>query len=93
MSDSFSRITTYLSADASPHIQGLSRSERTGLTESLERLFSDLVDVVRPSVFVEVGAHEASFSREMAERYPSAKIIALEANPVVFEYYSFKLSR
>ncbi len=92
MSDSFSQITTYLSADASPHIQGLSRSERTGLTESLERLFSDLVDVVRPSVFVEVGAHEASFSREMSERYPSAKIIALEANPVVFEYYSVKLS-
>lgn len=43
------------------------------------------------SCFVEIGAHEAGFSRNVCNKYPQAHIYAFEANPYVFQKYEAEL--
>ena len=68
-------------------------TQRATITRLLEELFDNLIDGLRPSVIVEVGAFEANFSRRMRLRYPDAVIHAFEANPRVFEKFSEEVSR
>jgi FkbM family methyltransferase len=42
---------------------------------------------VQPELCLEVGARQATFSRRCVRDYPDARVIALEANPYVFEHF------
>ncbi|MGD9685932.1 MAG: FkbM family methyltransferase [Desulfobacter sp.] len=56
-----------------------------------ERMFHDLVcRIIRPSHFLEIGAHEADVSQFVASRLPGAKCLAFEADPDVFGFFSEK---
>jgi len=65
----------------------LTRHERAEVTGLLEKTLYDIVGIVEPGMFVEVGAFDASFSCRMKARYPDARCLALEANPRVFERF------
>jgi FkbM family methyltransferase len=65
----------------------LTRDQRAGVTSLLEAALDDVIDIVAPGMFLEVGAFDAAFSRRMKARYPDATCIALEANPRVFERF------
>lgn len=60
--------------------------------ERLERAligyFRRLVKRLRPAVVLEIGAHEASFSRWAADALPEARVMAFEANPHVHARYA-----
>ncbi|WP_183096148.1 FkbM family methyltransferase [Nocardioides stalactiti] len=49
------------------------------------------IDVV-PALALEVGAHEAGFSRWVRSALPGAHSVAFEANPYVFERYAAEVS-
>ena len=66
----------------------LAVSERTPITTLLESLLDDLIDEVKPDLFLEIGAHEASFSLKMKQRFNDVPVIAIEANPRVVEQYA-----
>lgn len=50
----------------------------------LRRLFIEVVALLRPRVVLELGAAEASFSREVRPKVPKASVHAFEANPYVY---------
>lgn len=52
------------------------------------RCFRTLTQRIDPAVTLEIGAHEASFSRWASEALPSARVLAFEANPHVHEKYA-----
>ena len=62
--------------------------ERRRSVHALNTLFLDLQDFIRPKTFVEIGAFDAAFSRQIRERHPTADIIAFEANPHNHQYWS-----
>lgn len=62
-------------------------SVRTPVTAALERLLYRVIEEARPDAFVEIGAYEAAFSRDMKTAYPDAEVLAVEANPRVFELF------
>ena len=45
-----------------------------------------------PAVVLEIGAHEARFSRWAAEKLPAARVLAFEANPHVHARFADKLA-
>lgn len=47
---------------------------------------------LEPTVVLEIGAHEASFSRWAAEELPDARVSAFEANPHVHRKYAAELA-
>jgi FkbM family methyltransferase len=51
-------------------------------------LYFDLLMEIRPSVTVEIGAFDASFSLEMKRRLPEVHAVAFEANPYNFQVCS-----
>lgn len=55
--------------------------------------FQALCRLIEPTVVLEIGAHEATFSRWAAESLPDARVMAFEANPYVYELYSAELAR
>lgn len=61
--------------------------ERLKVTNLLENLLEEIVREAKPDLFLEVGAFEAQFSRRMKSKYRSATVIALEANPRVYEKF------
>jgi FkbM family methyltransferase len=61
--------------------------ERAQITASLENYLEIVIDMLMPTFFLEVGAHEASFSRKMKSRYPDALVYAIEANPRVHQHF------
>jgi FkbM family methyltransferase len=61
-----------------------SEVQRANITRSLERVLISLLPLISPTVVVEIGAHEASFSKLAKQALPLARIIAMEANPAVF---------
>lgn len=63
-----------------------------GTEAFLEEAFVDLACVLPIRSAVEVGAHEATFSRRVAARRPDIEVTALEANPVVYQQYTGQLS-
>lgn len=58
----------------------------------LVEFFHTLCLGLEPSVVLEIGAHEASFSRWAAESLPAARVMAFEANPHVHEKYAAELA-
>lgn len=63
-------------------------SQRKPITDLLDVLLEEIIEDIRPDLVLEVGAFEAAFSQKMKRKYPDVPVIALEANPRVFEYYS-----
>lgn len=64
-------------------------SERLVITNRLEDELDEIIDLVRPDLFLEVGAFDARFSRKMKRKFPNVPAIALEANPRVYNnFYS-----
>jgi FkbM family methyltransferase len=51
---------------------------------ALRRLFFDLQRIIKPQLFIEAGAHKADVSLEMRQCLPTARIVAFEANPNVY---------
>jgi FkbM family methyltransferase len=66
-------------------------AEREPITKLLDQLLEDIIAHLRPDLLLEVGAFEASFSKKMKKAYPEAEVIALEANPRVFDHFSTNL--
>lgn len=66
-------------------------SEREPITHLLDELLEEIIEKLRPDLLLEVGAFEATFSKKMKEKYPEVSVIALEANPRVFEHFSKRL--
>ncbi|MGC1301973.1 MAG: FkbM family methyltransferase [Caulobacteraceae bacterium] len=62
--------------------------ERKRSTRELIQLFYDIQAVVTPTCFVEIGAHEARFSVDMAALHPGAKVVAFEGNPYNHAYFA-----
>jgi FkbM family methyltransferase len=56
--------------------------------QRMVRFFHELCQRIAPDVVVEIGAHEAGFSRWAAEAIPDARVTAYEANPHVHEKYA-----
>lgn len=54
----------------------------------LATLFRRLCRRIDPTVVVEIGAHQAGFSRWAAEEFPRARVTAYEANPYVYEKFA-----
>jgi FkbM family methyltransferase len=59
----------------------------------VERFFRDLCRQVRPTVVLELGAHEAEFSSWAKRQFPEAQCLALEANPYVHAEHREALAR
>lgn len=49
--------------------------------------YFELQKILKPDVFLEVGAFEASFSRTMKKMFPNSKVWAFEANPFNYDHY------
>ena len=58
----------------------------------LEEAFVSLVTAVSPDLSVEIGAHEASFSKQVSACVPGAYAMAFEANPHVFRAFRQELT-
>ena len=54
----------------------------------VQQTFRDLCIELGPTVSLEVGAHEAEFSRWLKSEVPTAHCVAFEANPFVHEKYA-----
>lgn len=67
--------------------------QRTPITERLEKMLLELIVRINPDGFIEVGAYEAAFSLEMKKKFPRASIVAVEANPRVFQHFSDKVNK
>jgi len=59
--------------------------------DRFRELFRQLIRQIDVKLFLEIGAHEAAFSRELADFMPETRIIAYEANPFVYEKYKSQL--
>lgn len=62
------------------------------LQQRFVRYFRWLCGEVGPAVVLEIGAHEASFSRWAREAFPQARVLAFEANPHVHAKYAEELT-
>lgn len=71
----------------------LALHQRQKVTALVERLFEELIDILKPGMIAEIGAFEAAFARKMHAKYPSASICAFEANPRVFDRFSGELRK
>lgn len=67
------------------HARGLPRKL---VGERVETAFRELCTGLAPTLSVEVGAHEASFSVWMSQHVPSARCVAFEANPYVHQKFT-----
>jgi FkbM family methyltransferase len=56
--------------------------------ERIEQTFRDLCVEVGPTLSLEIGAHEAGFSRWIKAAAPDARVVAFEANPFVHEKFA-----
>jgi FkbM family methyltransferase len=58
---------------------------------TLVELFVDLQRFIRPKAFVEFGAFDANFSQMIRPLHPLSKVIAFEANPHNYKYFTSKI--
>lgn len=70
-----------------PRLHDLAGVVGRGNNAEFRNLFQRLVKQLEIRLFLEVGAHEASISKELLKLMPQTKIFAYEANPFVFEKY------
>lgn len=68
-------------------------SGRKKITGHLEALFIELNSHCKPPLILEVGAHEATFSLKMKQLLKNSRIMAMEANPEVFEKHREKVNQ
>ena len=67
-----------------PKERRLAAPARRRITAKLVRCFHRLLGEMKPDTVLEIGAHQAEFSREIKERIlPGARVVAFEANPEV----------
>jgi FkbM family methyltransferase len=59
--------------------------------ELLEAAFLDLATRLAPTLSVEIGAHEASFSERLKTNLPNLQALAFEANPFVYRRHVDRL--
>lgn len=60
------------------------REARKRVTDRLAEHFLTMQHLLGTCCFLEIGAHEASFSRRAKAMYPEAMVFAFEANPHVY---------
>ncbi len=65
---------------------------RGPLGDRVKELFHALCLRVQPTIGLEIGAHEASFSSWLKEASPATRCLAFEANPYVFEKHVDRLT-
>ena len=70
----------------------LSGLEPEKIEKRLVAYFRQLCLRLEPAVVLEIGAHEARFSRWAASELPGARVLAFEANPHVHEKFAGKLA-
>jgi FkbM family methyltransferase len=63
---------------------------RTRTARNLRERFMALQKEIRPQLFVEVGAYDATTSLDVRKILPDARIVAFEANPFNHEHFSSK---
>ena len=72
-------------------------ANRQGLRERsgslLEAAFLDLAARLAPTLSVEIGAHEASFSERLKAKLPDLHALAFEANPFVYRRHAGRLGQ
>jgi FkbM family methyltransferase len=56
---------------------------RKAIDRRVVRFYQDVCELVRPTVSLELGAHEGAFSEWSKRTFPDATCVALEANPFV----------
>lgn len=61
---------------------------RRGSHTALTDLFYDLQSFIRPKTFLEFGAFDAGFSKQIKTQHPHAKVIAFEANPYNYKHFT-----
>jgi FkbM family methyltransferase len=61
--------------------------QRRAITEALSDTLGQVIATTAPPVVVEIGAHEAQFSRQTKQANPGARVIAFEAHPGVYRRY------
>jgi FkbM family methyltransferase len=59
--------------------------------EAFKDLFQSLIAKIDAKLILEVGAHEAEFSSQVAKNMPNSKVLAYEANPFVYKKFKNKL--
>lgn len=57
------------------------------LTQAHHEMFLATVISLKPELVIEVGAHDATFSRQVKQALPDTQVLAFEANPDVFAAY------
>jgi FkbM family methyltransferase len=69
------------------------REARKKVTDRLAEHFLTMQQPLGTLCFLEVGAHEASFSCRAKSMYPEAKVFAFEANPYVYDKHKDEINR
>jgi FkbM family methyltransferase len=70
----------------------LSAAVRDSVRARFLKALLKIVEIQKPAIVVEIGAHEASFSKEVKHLLPSAQVIAFEANPEVFNKFEQRVA-
>lgn len=65
---------------------------REEVGQRVEQTFRELCRELGPTLSLEIGAHEAHFSRWLKREVPAAQCLAFEANPYVHEKYAGALA-
>ncbi|HEY3531448.1 MAG TPA: FkbM family methyltransferase [Nocardioides sp.] len=74
--------------------QARNTGKPTGVIDRrVRRFFHDLCRTVDPTLVLELGAHEGTFSTWAKGTFPEARCLALEANPYVHRRYREQLDR
>lgn len=69
----------------------LNKEARRKYVELLAETVEQVIAALNPAIVLEIGAHEASFSRRMAKRLSGSRIVAFEANPDIHKRYRDKV--
>ena len=57
--------------------------DRGVLTTRLEAIFEEIARHIKPALAIEIGTHEAAWSRRLRAVLPDTRCLAFEANPAV----------
>ena len=69
-----------------------SKDRRQAVTKLVADQFLMMQHQLETECFLEIGAHEAGFSRHVCKEYPDARVYAFEANPHVYRRYAESLA-
>lgn len=77
---------------ARTHARRTAGRPRKEVSQRVEQAFLELCRDLKPTLSLELGAHEATFSRWIKRELPAARCLAFEANPFVHEKYAAGLA-